>query len=549
MSSKQKALYIHGKRWYYRLVNKDENKTRALMQDYNLNELSKKIIICFTPIKIPGWKWRPTDPNFKHYRLFAVFDSYLDILPYFNNFKEEDRCFYEIILGQFYQKPHFDIDIDKDTPNKEQLGRNLIQNLIKTIGDTIGQSKDCLNPLKDLSLEEDVLIYDSNKYNEEGFSENKISYHVIINNYYHENNLEAKAFYEHIVSKMPDNCGKEFIDPKVYSNIQQFRIVGCQKVGSGRIKLFNEKFNYFDQKIKHIYNDCKNNDDLIEQDNSSNNDDIKLLQIFYESLITCNNTSNYIPSFYKKKEYQNFGGNIDVTPILLERSITLMKEKFASFNPPIECNFPVISIEDNQIILKRKNPSYCPMCNKIHDAQNPYIFINNSKAYWNCRRQTPSLLLGYVDYYNYTDDLNSYKIPTDVDDDFEYDNEPIFKIGSKIIPKESNLKISSEESNLKISSEKSTKVIIKKKVETDDKKNDVEKIMNDITKYKNEKYKQRERDNDISTYKNFTGLLNFDSQITNNDSIDNDINDIFDTPTNERKKIVIKKHNNILQFN
>ena len=70
-------LIIHEKRWYFRLVcNKQiEKKTsRALMDDYNLNDISRHMVVCFTPDKLPGQDkpFRTKDNEFIH--LFAFFD-------------------------------------------------------------------------------------------------------------------------------------------------------------------------------------------------------------------------------------------------------------------------------------------------------------------------------------------------------------------------------------------------------------------------------------------------------------------------------------------
>jgi hypothetical protein len=133
-----------------------------------------------------------------------------------------------------------------------------------------------------------------------------------------------------------------------------------------------------------------------------------------------------------------------------------MKEKFNSYDPPIECNFPVIGIEDNKINLKRLYPSYCPVCDRVHENQNPFIYINESRIYWNCRRagrrdgdditdRRKVLLLGYTKIYSYNDfkaedhldgvdeskseDYLYGEDDSKLEDDFD---KPIFSLGTKI---------------------------------------------------------------------------------------------------------------------
>ena len=82
------------------LVGSDDRKSRALLEDYSRDQLHGKLLVS------------QTTPNDQ--RLFSLFDSYLDFNSYQQKFPVNDRCYYELILGDSYQKPHFDIDVSKD---------------------------------------------------------------------------------------------------------------------------------------------------------------------------------------------------------------------------------------------------------------------------------------------------------------------------------------------------------------------------------------------------------------------------------------------------
>ena len=50
-------------------------------------------------------------------------------------------------------------------------------------------------------------------------------------------------------------------------------------------------------------------------------------------------------------------------------------------------------------MLKRNAKSYCPICNRDHQTENPYMFILGGKVYWDCRRSegtAAKLLVGYL---------------------------------------------------------------------------------------------------------------------------------------------------------
>ena len=87
-----------GIKWYTNMVS-GQGKGKSLMDDYRSEDLKGHLVICYT----------------KQYKidyvqhLYAVFDSYIEFYNYYNQFALKDCCFYEVV--QFYQKPHFDIDI------------------------------------------------------------------------------------------------------------------------------------------------------------------------------------------------------------------------------------------------------------------------------------------------------------------------------------------------------------------------------------------------------------------------------------------------------
>ena len=51
-------------------------------------------------------------------------------------------------------------------------------------------------------------------------------------------------------------------------------------------------------------------------------------------------------------------------------------------------NFQFINTQENKFFLKSLKPYMCITCNRIHEHENPYLFVLQNKLYFNCRRST-----------------------------------------------------------------------------------------------------------------------------------------------------------------
>jgi len=347
----QPFIMIEGQKWYYRL-NHDDNKKGALMDYYNINDINKGLVVALT---------REDEKKKEGKMLFSYFKSYIEFGMYQLKFKPEKRCFYEIIFGQLPQKPHFDIDIDLKT---EQIdGEEVKDNLIETI---ISILKD-----KEINIEvsKDILIFTSH-------GEFKRSYHVIINNYCHLNNDEARSFYETIVNQMTTDY-KKYVDNAVYSPKQQFRIIGSQKLNSGRPKILNDHWTFNDQLINFQY---------IEH---PENDGHKMMLQLELSLITNTNSCLILPSFINHSPKPSIC--LDTEEITSQLALEAIKLCASIAGITInDHTFPykLADIKGNIVVLKRIRPSKCRICNRIHENENPYLSISGPEkcVYFYCRR-------------------------------------------------------------------------------------------------------------------------------------------------------------------
>lgn len=374
LGKKKGPLVIYDKRWYFRLVPPkagEARRARALMEDFTLNEIASHMVVCFTPDKVEGWNGPFRTKEGEPIRIYAFFDSYLEFYEYMQKFSSTERAFYEIIFGELPQKPHFDIDIELEAHTKA-FPNDDIDTTAETLREAVIMG--CIEVSQamgvTLDLTRDVLLYSSHGLR-------KRSYHVIINNKCHDGNKEAKAFYDAVMVKVYGYTqgkykGQNFIDHGVYSSRQQFRLIGCQKWGSGRPKVFYEQFWYHGTQYTHIYN---------EEITDLNR---KKLVIIYESMISFTSGCAFLPSLVPPKPMKqyNFGAMPDLDGSMIDQCMVLLRSKM---NP---CPFEKGLVQGHMILLRRLAPSHCPICQKPepHMKEHPYMFVINGKVYWNCRR-------------------------------------------------------------------------------------------------------------------------------------------------------------------
>jgi hypothetical protein len=440
-------MHIYGKKWYYGLKKSDDGYKSNLLDEYKLSDVTKHLIVCLEPDKLPGQHESSRTKEGKLHRYFALFDSYLDFYTYMLKFPIEDRNFFEVILGDLPQKPHFDIDISKEKVGGDE---DIVQ-----IGDILYQAviQCSIEVLEELSIkvniETDILIYNSHGID-------KRSYHILINNRCHDGNEEAKAFYDAVIEKIKEMFTTKnpkyleyiklnLIDRGVYSVKQQFRIMGCQKYGSNRPKRFLEKFKYHDIEYTHKY---------IEE---FRNVEMKKLAVLYESLVSFVSGCSYLPSLVKPKIYNNYGvteGHY-LSDDTINRCMNMLREKMEY------CPFSISSVDDekNTIYLKREAPSYCQICKnrEPHESRDPLIYIFKGAVYWNCLRHdkgVPNLYLGdlsmnILELQNLNNLKNLKNKNEEIDDDSSYDyNDEDPKIRYYTIPTPDDIKI--DKSDIKI---------------------------------------------------------------------------------------------------
>jgi hypothetical protein len=171
------------------------------------------------------------------------------------------------------------------------------------------------------------------------------SFHIVINKIYFENSEQVKLKALEIISKIPLKYSK-YIDKHVYNKIQFFRMLGSTKPNEYRYK--------WDISGKSF-------------------DNIK------DSLLSCIDNC----SFYNSNLIYTKPQNIKIT-----YNNKLNKQKIIFYNKIeyIDIHYKIRSQSNNLILLDRLQGSFCNLCSRFHEHENPYILIINSSFKFCCRR-------------------------------------------------------------------------------------------------------------------------------------------------------------------
>lgn len=296
-------------------------------------------------------------------RQFRAFKSHIEYYEYLKTIKLEERNHFETIKGDKIQKPHFDIDINKENIGVIITELDIINDLIFAI----------LNYSKLLGYDiktEDILMYQSH-------GKDKYSYHIIIDNWYHINNKEAKLFYQGVISNM-QHTKSIFVDSSVYKSLQQFRIIGNCKYGTGRYKARVYSHQFYNTLLKW------NQVDPIKE--------------FEQSLITiCSGTPKHllIPEPLGNDNKLNIKFEQISSDILPEISIPNCYElsKETSYGIRLQRKKDIYgkNISAKCMVCKDYNGNYI-----IHDNDNAFVTKVNNEIYFHCFRKPALKKLLYV---------------------------------------------------------------------------------------------------------------------------------------------------------
>jgi hypothetical protein len=296
---------------------------------------------------------------------FTIFKNHWDVQEYVTSVEFSERIFYEAFMKTQFQKPRFDLDLSHDKyPNITKEGADWF--LTETL-----RAIDIVMHLYriDYSFQNNCLVFSSHGIVD---GHMKYSFHIVIDKLYHVDHKEAKAFYRKVYDTLPEDMVKTFLDEAVYSSFQNFRLVCCQKIDSGRIKILDPIT---------VYKPGIQSDDPI----------IRNRALFQASLVSCRADCEPLPTFSDPKAKLS---NRFVIPDAIPDQIAKMLQLFQ--NQPYSDQYTVANSSLSYISLNRIEPGICPIHNRVHDKAGAYITENaNHDVWFNCyREKARGLLLG-----------------------------------------------------------------------------------------------------------------------------------------------------------
>lgn len=362
----KKPYYVYNKLWYTKLVSGSKTN-KGLLDCYKTDDLVGHLVVCLNFVN---------KNNYLEY-IYAFFDSYVDFFEYKKQFQPHHCSFYEVV--NFNQKPHFDIDINMATlienyyPDQKIYYNDLLSDGNLLVETLIRSIKIIMEP-NVLVLERDVLVYTSH-------GNDKLSYHIIIDNWCHHDHVEAKAFHDKVVfytAALLQGRFVEYIDDSVYKTNQNFRMLGSHKYDNRRTKIFQPEFTYRGNVIRH----------------QSRNKEGKLfeMQEFAKSLITFTAECNLLQSFYKKRLYNRYNYELSEQNIKDIEGLLMTHFKGA---------YSIREIYDNTILLTTVVRVMCPICKRVHQHENPKLLIFKNDISWSCRRTDERYFLGTLENMKY----------------------------------------------------------------------------------------------------------------------------------------------------
>ena len=273
-------------------------------------------------------------------RRYGAFESIPSFWAFYERVPVPARAGYEVILGCYPQKPHFDIDIgtlDVAGDQVLELLVDVIQNVLETKG-------------VQLDLARDLMVYTSH-------GKDKQSYHVVLPRHAHANNTQAKAFADQVRAQLPGEARK-YVDAGVYNPLQQFRLLWSSKVDKGRTKVEQLEWYCHGQRVQA--------------------EALEPMHALARSLV---------------------GWTVDCTPLPMwsvpepsfvpKRFLTVEAEEAVALlhsDPALGGNRFKAKNAGSVIALTRQAPGYCPVCACVHDRENAYLVIRDNNVYYKCHR-------------------------------------------------------------------------------------------------------------------------------------------------------------------
>ena len=389
---------IYNEHYYYLNKKTAINSEKCLLEDYPEVQNNNNILIT-------------RNENKKIYKLFSSVKSINENTTELVDDILSGDTIHEVLLANRYTKIFFDLETTVNTWG-EIL--NLRKNLIEVITDKF---KTCVEDLSRLNIESsnEVIIYMSPNINltvldnsrqisyirresisrssyefllnknacaEDSYNEikYKLSLHIILNNTYMDNIHSVGKFVKWFVSKYIIDLNSDYakcFDLGVYRQNGSLRLPFTSKLDCMNNKCFMKPINI-------ITNDYDSN-----VNKKATLKDSLLQYIEYENLRPFTH-----PLFSQKILSADDEDKINVINNILSTCnyASVIFEQMSNINISIKESYTIREVKSNIIYLQRQIASFCKLCDRNHDKEGAYIYINihdkKIRCIFKCYRNT-----------------------------------------------------------------------------------------------------------------------------------------------------------------
>lgn len=317
--------------WYYKLNSSPD----ACLNCQNVT--ARSVIVC----------------RQDEYRKYAVFNSFNEFGQYlFDHSNPRDKCYYEVIRGNMPHKMYFDIDLHLDKYpdiSPPELMNTLVHAIIGHFAHVGVTRDDCIITSSSLG--------------------SKASYHLVIDNWYVYNAVQARLNFEHILARMPSRFHPA-LDAGMYKSLQQFRLLGCCKYQPDP-----------NQPIRTKVLDPMSTWRMKEKIPSKCNPEFFIhTTVLRHTMVSRVNGCHCLPIIEVPER-----PHTEIVSIGPE-AVAQIQTAIVNFHDGEE-TFKFKKFKDGYVIFERTRPAYCPTCQRHHQHENAFAFVNQEmEIIFGCRR-------------------------------------------------------------------------------------------------------------------------------------------------------------------
>lgn len=322
------------------------------------------------------------------HNVYEVYPTPEHFLVHLTNVPQNERCYEEVIRGRYPHRLKFDFDMPEATLKQyasianiqyDNVGDLAMAVLNEVIGNIIEEINALYSPallMNGISLDhlditaDDVLVASSCgvEHDANGNAYTKLSFHLVIapHRLAVATNTDGHTITQRVLAMMPSEFRElRLLDAGVNKSTQNFRLTGCSKPNSNRVKTiikYGHPFKWLDSVCSHVPPNV-----------------LVLPHLFGSEAMYAN----------KRSIKTNTNMSLDVIDEVIRVALPYTKD-----------DFTVRGVIGSSILLNRVAPSFCQVCKREHESDGARIDIgpvrtieddkNVCTLYYACWRQPPT---------------------------------------------------------------------------------------------------------------------------------------------------------------